>query len=65
MPDLPQSVTEEKYTDENGHVVIKRVMHFNLKHSLKLILHQDGGNAVLALNTISINLCAICDQFMA
>uniref|UniRef100_A0A8C5BPJ8 Ankyrin 2a, neuronal n=1 Tax=Gadus morhua TaxID=8049 RepID=A0A8C5BPJ8_GADMO len=25
MPDLPQSVTEEKYTDENGHVVIKRV----------------------------------------
>uniref|UniRef100_UPI003AAB69FD uncharacterized protein ank2a n=1 Tax=Centroberyx gerrardi TaxID=166262 RepID=UPI003AAB69FD len=26
MPDLPpQSVTEEKYTDENGHMVVKRV----------------------------------------
>uniref|UniRef100_A0A3Q1JAP1 Ankyrin 2a, neuronal n=1 Tax=Anabas testudineus TaxID=64144 RepID=A0A3Q1JAP1_ANATE len=26
MPDLPtQSVTEEKYTDENGHIVVKRV----------------------------------------
>lgn len=26
MPDLPtQSVTEEKYKDENGHVVIKKV----------------------------------------
>ena len=32
MPDLHQSVTEEKYTDENGHVVIKRVMHLHLKH---------------------------------
>ncbi|CAL8333204.1 unnamed protein product [Merluccius merluccius] len=25
IPDLPQSVTEEKYTDENGHAVVKRV----------------------------------------
>lgn len=26
MPDLPtQSVTEEKYKDENGHIVIKKV----------------------------------------
>ncbi|KAF7666230.1 hypothetical protein LDENG_00114720 [Lucifuga dentata] len=28
MPDLPpQSVTEEKYKDENGHIVVKRVTH--------------------------------------
>lgn len=26
MPDLPtQSVTEEKYKDENGHIVVKKV----------------------------------------
>ncbi|KAK0151202.1 Ankyrin-2 [Merluccius polli] len=25
IPELPQSVTEEKYTDENGHAVVKRV----------------------------------------
>lgn len=28
MPDLPtQSVTEEKYKDENGHIVVKKVKH--------------------------------------
>lgn len=25
MPDLMQSVTEEKYKDENGHIIVKKV----------------------------------------
>lgn len=34
MPDLPmQSVTEERYKDENGHTVVKKVTQFVYDHS--------------------------------
>lgn len=34
MPDLPtQSVTEEKYKDENGHIIVKKVNQIVQKRS--------------------------------
>lgn len=34
MPDLPtQSVTEEKYKDENGHIIVKKVNQILYKRS--------------------------------
>lgn len=38
LPDIPsQTVTEEKYTDEHGNMVVKKVSRL-----LRMKMHQDG-----------------------
>lgn len=39
MPDLPpQTVTEEHYTDEHGHMVVKKVKYWRLRPRLPVLV---------------------------